>query len=126
VTNGIPLGSSLLLPVVTVNCVQTLKDTLGNQGQLRTPVHKDAQVWSRLLGNGDVAVVLYNRNHTGGDGGPAIKIQLSFESVGFSLATKVVVRDLVKQANAGSFVGGYTSPPIPPAGVQMLRLSLAD
>jgi hypothetical protein len=26
VTNGIPLGSSLLLPVDTVNCVQTLKD----------------------------------------------------------------------------------------------------
>jgi hypothetical protein len=26
VTNGIPLGSSLLLPVCTVNCVQTLKD----------------------------------------------------------------------------------------------------
>ena len=25
VTNGIPLGSSLLLPVCTVNCVQTLK-----------------------------------------------------------------------------------------------------
>jgi hypothetical protein len=25
VTNGIPLGSSLLLPVDTVNCVQTLK-----------------------------------------------------------------------------------------------------
>jgi hypothetical protein len=25
VTNGIPLGSSLLLPVDTVNCIQTLK-----------------------------------------------------------------------------------------------------
>jgi hypothetical protein len=29
VTNGIPLGSPLLLPVGTVNCVQTLKDYLG-------------------------------------------------------------------------------------------------
>jgi hypothetical protein len=26
VTNGLPLGSSLLLPVDTVNCVQTLKE----------------------------------------------------------------------------------------------------
>jgi hypothetical protein len=26
VTNGIPLGCSLLLPVHTINCVQTLKD----------------------------------------------------------------------------------------------------
>jgi hypothetical protein len=29
VTNGILLGSSLLLPVDTVNCVQTLKANLG-------------------------------------------------------------------------------------------------
>jgi serine/threonine protein kinase len=28
VTNGIPLGCSLLLPVHTVNCVQTLKDSI--------------------------------------------------------------------------------------------------
>ena len=29
-TNGIPLGRSLLLPVGTVNCVQTLKDIKEN------------------------------------------------------------------------------------------------
>jgi hypothetical protein len=30
VTNGVPLGSSLLLPVCTVNCVQTRKATAGH------------------------------------------------------------------------------------------------
>jgi tRNA A-37 threonylcarbamoyl transferase component Bud32 len=36
VTNGIPLGSSLLLPVYTVNCVQTLKERLA----IRRTIHQ--------------------------------------------------------------------------------------
>jgi hypothetical protein len=35
VTNGIPLGSSLLLPVHTVNCVQTLKVFFSHRGNAR-------------------------------------------------------------------------------------------
>jgi hypothetical protein len=34
VTNGIPLGSSILLPVCTVNCVQTLKASITKQSIL--------------------------------------------------------------------------------------------
>jgi hypothetical protein len=34
VTNGIPLGSSLLLPVCTVNCVQTLKVPVSDQHEV--------------------------------------------------------------------------------------------
>jgi hypothetical protein len=37
VTNGIPLGSSLLLPVCTVNCVQTLKACAALAGHLPPP-----------------------------------------------------------------------------------------
>jgi hypothetical protein len=35
VTNGIPLGSSLLLPVHTVNCVQTLEATAVEQWRVQ-------------------------------------------------------------------------------------------
>jgi hypothetical protein len=41
VTNGIPLGSSLLLPVGTVISVQTLKARLGN----RFYCHRHHLVW---------------------------------------------------------------------------------
>lgn len=50
----------------------------------------------------------------------------SCRQVGFSSVTRVCVRDLFQQRDLGVATGHFTSGTIAPAGVQMLRLSLAD
>jgi alpha-galactosidase len=95
------------------------QDVLGRQGR-RVQVNGDRQVWMRDLASGDVAVVLYNV----GSGQAALAFTLGLSDVGFSSSTVVLVRDLFARQNVGTFVGTYTSPPVPPNGVQMLRLSI--
>jgi chorismate synthase len=49
VTNGIPLGCSLLLPVGTVNCVETLKAKLGH-AMMSIPATKGFEIGSGFSG----------------------------------------------------------------------------
>jgi hypothetical protein len=48
VTNDIPLGSSLLLPVCTVNCVQTLKAISGEPTDKSPGAKKEAAARKKI------------------------------------------------------------------------------
>ena len=78
-----------------------------------------AQVWSRPLSNGDVAVALYNKNST-----TSLNITCTMTLVGFAKDTRVRVRDVFAHSNVGVHVGTYTGNAVPLHGVNLLRFSV--
>jgi alpha-galactosidase len=81
-----------------------------------------AQVWSKALANGDLAVILYN----GADAPAPIDISLQWAELGWPAAAVVTARDLWAHAPVpGSPFsgGGATAAAVPPHGHAMWRLS---
>eukprot|EP00054_Salpingoeca_dolichothecata_P037648 m.11586 g.11586 ORF g.11586 m.11586 type:complete len:414 (-) comp7758_c0_seq2:46-1287(-) len=77
------------------------------------------QLWARPLFNGDQAIALYNsdeRTHS---------ITFPFSVIGW-INTKVAVRDLWAHKDLGVFETSVTADDIPPHGVAVYRISLAN
>jgi len=120
-----PLLLSLDLRVVTNESLSILtndeviainQDPLAVQGHKITSMN-GAEVWAGPLANGDVAVVLFNRNTTATD------IMVMWSDIGLPSNTKANVRDLWKHADLGSFTGMFTGTSIPSHGTMTLRIS---
>jgi hypothetical protein len=77
----------------------------------------EAQIWSRPLANGDVAVAAHNPTGQLAD----IAVNLTHW---FAPDTRVHCRDLFKRVDKGVFTGQFSAVGVPVHGVTMLRLSL--
>lgn len=76
-----------------------------------------SEAWSRPLQNGDIAVILFNSaDHQ------SVNVTLPMTSIGWGAADTVKVRDLWKQADAGT-VTGSLSMTVAPHDVFMARLT---
>lgn len=76
-----------------------------------------AQVWSRPLSNGDLAVVFYNSHSL-----VAAKVAVSWEELHLPSSTSLHVRDIWVAANDAPAVGGLSAI-IKPRDVKFMRLS---
>lgn len=94
--------------VIAVN-----QDPLGRQGA-RVHQDGDAELWSKPLADGDLAVALFNR------GAAPVRIAASWKHLGIS--GKQVVRDLWRQKDLGTFDGQFDSA-VPPRGVVLVKIS---
>merc|ERR1719263_1282146 len=89
--------------------------------RFRVDTGTDVQLWRKELVGGAVAVAIANMhdNLTVPSG-----FQFEFRAVGFSPETHVAVRNLYTGQDLGWQKGSFSSQaPIPPHGVQLLRLS---
>ena len=96
------------------------QDPLGHAGDRRANATSGAQVWSRNLANGDVAIVLYNaHNHN------AVPVSFTLEQVGLPAAAVYTVRDLWARTDLPNITtGNYTTATaIKPHDVMFLRLA---
>ena len=92
-------------------CLARSKDVLG--GALET--------WAGPLANGDLVVILFNRNAAG-----ATTMTASWADLGLDPAARMKVRDVLARTDNGTAVGAFaTAAPVPVHGVAMLRLSAA-
>jgi hypothetical protein len=119
-TCGIPARSKAILQNRDVLAVN--QDMLGRMPfRFRVDNGTDVQLWRKELVGGDVAVAIANMhdNLTVPSG-----FQFEFRAVGFSPETHVAVRNLYTGQDLGWQKGSFSSQaPIPPHGVQLLRLS---
>ena len=76
-------------------------------------------MWSRVLGNGDVGVALYNKEAEDKDN---TDITVDFKTQ-LNLVGAYNVRDIFLQEDMGSFDDSYTAKNVPVHGVAFLRLS---
>lgn len=91
------------------------QDVKGLAGK-RISGNEDQQVWARSLGDGSVAVALYNKN---GGGKPA-KISFKFTDVHFP-QEQAHVRDLWLGKDLGTFKGSYAAD-VPDHGTVLVKL----
>ena len=92
-------------------CLARSKDVLG--GALET--------WAGPLANGDLVVILFNRNGAG-----PVPMTASWPALGLDPAKRMAVRDVLARADNGTAAGAFTTAaPVPVHGVAMLRLSAA-
>lgn len=76
-----------------------------------------AQVWSRPLSNGDLAVVFYNSHSF-----TAAKVTVSWEELQLPASTSLHVRDIWAKKDEGDAVGTLTAT-VKPRDVKFMRLS---
>jgi len=76
------------------------QDALGRQGR-RVRKDGDLEVWSKVLGDGSRAVILFNR------GSVESEIAVSWEELGYPGHLSAKVRDLWEHQDKGQFTGGY-------------------
>jgi hypothetical protein len=87
-------------------------------GTIPGRVNPGAQVWYKVLANGDRAVAAYNSGTAPQD------IELDFEDVGFAPTTALRARDLYARTEFDA-EGKWLAKAVPGHGVRMLRVSLA-
>ena len=92
------------------------QDTLGAQGMLVQEPAPDLQVWSKPLGDGSRAVVLFNR------GVLQTVIAVSWRALGIPAEKQARVRDLWAHADVGIFTRRFSAT-VPAHGVVMVRVS---
>ena len=81
--------------------------------------HGGVNVWKKDLVAGSVAVAVYNSlNQTAGE------TELIFETVGFSSADRVTVRELIQHKEIGAHAGSMVVPPLPAHGVALYNVSI--
>eukprot|EP01052_Picozoa_sp_SAG31_P010089 SAG31_NODE_542_length_14269_cov_7.826253_17_plen_161_part_00 len=78
-----------------------------------------AQLWSKPLADGGVAVILFNRRLT-----PISGWTFDFRDVGLSASSAVSIRDLWSHTDNGTHTSSFKSLLVEPHGVVALRLSL--
>jgi alpha-galactosidase len=104
--------------VIAVN-----QDALGVQGRVvKRQNHPDfgaLEVWAAPLEDGDLAVLLFNRDDD--LQGPKRTIEVLWEDIGLPGGAPAAVRDLWEQADMGAHPNGYRSE-VPAHGVAMLRV----
>ena len=92
-------------------CLARTKDVLG--GALET--------WAGPLANGDLVVVLFNRNAPA----PA-QMTAQWADLGLAPSARMAVRDVLARTDNGTATGSFaTAAPVPVHGVAVLRLSAA-
>jgi alpha-galactosidase len=91
------------------------QDRLGKQAR-RVSRRGDAEIWTKPLSDGSVAVALFNRSNA------ATSISVTWKALGLEGAQKV--RDLWRHADLGEQVSGYNAS-VPPHGSVLLRLQSA-
>ena len=92
-------------------CLARTKDVLG--GALET--------WAGPLANGDLVVVLFNRNAPA----PA-QMMAQWADLGLAPSARMAVRDVLARTDNGTATGSFaTAAPVPVHGVAVLRLSAA-
>jgi len=122
---GSPLGLSIDIRQLSPEYLALLKnqeliaidqDAICAQGH-KVSSDGSTDVWARTLQNGDVAVALLNRALT-----PAASIQADFASIGIKAAS-AKVRDVLKQADAGTALGSVAVSDVAPTSLALLRLT---
>ena len=104
------------------HAIAVSQDPLGQMG-IRLTGDTSAQIWARKMENGDVAVVLYNRDDAAAG---AADIAVQFDITGINLYTDVDVFDIWGKQSAGTFTKEYTAKAVPSHGTAFLRLSAAQ
>jgi alpha-galactosidase len=106
--------------LLNADIIAVSQDALVQPGRRVRGAAGGAQVWSRTLANGDLAVILYNA----GDAA-SVDIPVTWRELGWDAGTTAAARDLWTHAPVpGSpFVGGATAAAVPPHGHAMWRLS---
>ena len=104
------------------HAIAVSQDPLGQMG-IRLTGDTSAQIWARKMENGDVAVVLYNRDDAAAG---AADIAVQFDITGINLYTDVEVFDIWGKQSAGTFTKEYTAKAVPSHGTAFLRLSAAQ
>ena len=96
------------------------QDDLGVQGHKLYKSAQGQEVWGGPLANGDVAVILFNRQNM------TANITLDFSAhLGLNAQTSVAIRDLVTHADLGSFSSTY-SVALAMHASQTLRLTISS
>jgi alpha-galactosidase len=96
--------------VIAVN-----QDALGREGS-RVWKQGDLEVWSKQLGDGSRAVVLFNR------GGASADVAVNWTDIGYPAHLSANVRDLWALKDVGKFTGSYTAK-VESHGVAMVRVT---
>jgi alpha-galactosidase len=78
------------------------QDKLGREGH-RVAKNGDLEVWSKMLGDGSRAVILFNRGTGEND------LSVSWEQIGYPKTIPAKVRDLWAHKDVGSFTGSYSA-----------------
>ena len=106
--------------LLNADVIAVSQDALVQPGRRVRGAAGGAQVWSRTLANGDLAVILYNA----GDAA-SVDIPVTWRELGWDAGTTAAARDLWSHSPVpGSpFVGGATAAAVPPHGHAMWRLS---
>jgi alpha-galactosidase len=96
-----------------------------NQDDLMTPGSRvwvdnstNTQLWMKPLSNGDIAVILYNK-----DDSASRNITAQWSAIGWPAGSTATVYDLWAHASLGNIVGSATASNVPPHGVAMWRLT---
>ncbi len=92
------------------------QDDLGVQGH-RLSNQSGLEVWAGPLANGDIGVVLFNRDTVNAN------ISVTWETLGMKPGTTAAVRDLVKHVDLGQFEDSYSAM-VPSHGVATLRVTM--
>lgn len=77
-----------------------------------------AQIWSKPLANGDIAVILYNSGNVA-----TLPIKVTWEMLGWDKTASVTLRDLWAHEEVSANLPGGFAAKIGPRDVRMLRLS---
>jgi hypothetical protein len=104
------------------HAIAVSQDPLGQMG-IRLTGNTSSQIWARKMGNGDVAVALYNRDDAAAG---VADITVQFNMTGINLYTDVDVFDIWDKKSAGTFSKEYTAKAVPSHGTAFLRLSAAQ
>lgn len=112
----VPAASKAIL--LNKDAIAVSQDSLGQMGR-RHPSYNSSsptQVWSRPLGNGDVAIALYNKA-----GDNTTDIEVTFSDL--NLHGKVSVFDIWAGKEAGTFEGKYVAKAVSLYDTAFLRLT---
>jgi hypothetical protein len=107
------MSDATKLILMNKDAIAVDQDPLGVQGK-RIKKEGDAEIWTKPLANGDLAVVLFNR------GTAEKQISASFDELGLKGQAKITARDLWDKTE--KTVTGSISVKVPSHGVSMMRL----
>jgi alpha-galactosidase len=108
------MSDATRLILMNKDAIAVDQDPLGIQGK-RIRKDGDAEVWTKPLANGDLAILLLNRGTT------EKEISASFDELGLKGRDKITARDLWEKTEKP--VTGAVSSSIPSHGVVMMRLA---
>ncbi len=92
------------------------QDELGKQG-VKVRDDGDYEIWSKQLGDGGRAVVMFNRSES------SKEMNFTWNEIGYPDNLKLQVRDLWEHKGKGKYTGQYKAE-VPSHGVVVVRLSL--